>query len=336
MKKNFKSILIAVILALVLSIIINSLLLFVLDMFNFSNLMLPTLLGFILILDLFCIFLSQKLFKGVLFEWLFTLSTLIMISFLMGVAVFSLAINEFNFSNFDFIGAIKRIITWDPVFFGVMLVVFAVIASIYFSFVDRKIWKFLRFTGLGGKGKLNQLEANLENSRWMEESEKKKIFKPYLYSQLNLVKKDGVPVMAKLLDNGKDMEVLFNSPCHSIIIGSTGSGKTTTFVNPMIQLISASASGSSMIVTDPKGELFALHSKFLKERGYDVKVIDLRDTYSSYRWNPLDAIWDNYQFTDEQMMYFWPVLYLPKMKVNSKASLNGICLTKKHILTLIN
>ena len=137
------------------------------------------------------------------------------------------------------------------------------------------------------------MEANLENSRWLNDDEKKKIFKPCKYSQLGNIKKDGVPVMAKLTNKDKDMEILFNSPCHSIIIGSTGSGKT--FVNPMIQLLAASGAGSSMIMTDPKGELFSLHSGFLKERGYDVKVIDLRDTYSSYRWNPLDSIWDHYQ-----------------------------------------
>jgi type IV secretory pathway TraG/TraD family ATPase VirD4 len=48
-------------------------------------------------------------------------------------------------------------------------------------------------------------------------------------------------------------------------------------------------------MTDPKGELFAMHSKYLKERGYDVLLLDLRDTYSSSRWNPLGGIWDMYQ-----------------------------------------
>jgi len=128
----------------------------------------------------------------------------------------------------------------------------------------------------------------------MNDEEQKRLFKTYKYSNLKNTKKDGIPVMAKLTPNGKDMEVAFNSPCHSLIIGSTGSGKTTTFVSPMIQLLGASGAGSSMIMTDPKGELFSLHSGFLASRGYDVKVIDLRDTYSSYRWNPLDGIWDMY------------------------------------------
>ena len=58
------------------------------------------------------------------------------------------------------------------------------------------------------------------------------------------------------------------------VIGATGSGKTTTFINPMIQILARSGAGSSMICTDPKGELFQLHSGLLKERGYKVMVLD--------------------------------------------------------------
>ena len=39
----------------------------------------------------------------------------------------------------------------------------------------------------------------------------------------------------------------------ALVISATGSGKTTTFINPMIQLLGATAAGSSMIMTDPKG-----------------------------------------------------------------------------------
>ena len=38
-----------------------------------------------------------------------------------------------------------------------------------------------------------------------------------------------------------------------------------------------------------------IYSGFLKSRGYNVMVLDLRDTYSSSRWNPLEPIWDAYQ-----------------------------------------
>ena len=238
---------------------------------------------------------AHKMVSGKAYDMIFTISVTLLISFSLSVIVFGLIVNKADFSNFDWLGVLERIMHWDWRFYGLHFVVFVIFSSIYLGFIDRDLWKFMRYTGIGGKGKLKQMEANLENSRWMDDDEKKTIFKPHKYSQLSSVKKDGVPVMAKLTKNEKDMEILFNSPCHSIIIGSTGSGKTTTFVNPMIQLLAASGAGSSMIMTDPKGELFSLHSGFLKERGYDVKVIDLRDTYSSYRWNPLDSIWDHYQ-----------------------------------------
>ena len=238
---------------------------------------------------------AHKMFAGKVHDVVFTFGVLLLVSFFLATIVFALIVNRGNFANFDWLGAFERMMNWDWMFLAIQLGILVVIGAIYFGFFDRDMWRFMRFNGLRGKGKLKEVEANLENSRWMEDDEKKKIFKPYKYSELGSVKKDGVPVMAQLTKNDKDMDILFNSPCHSIIIGSTGSGKTTTFVNPMIQLLAASGAGSSMIMTDPKGELFSLHSGFLKERGYDVKVIDLRDTYSSYRWNPLDSIWDHYQ-----------------------------------------
>ncbi len=148
---------------------------------------------------------------------------------------------------------------------------------------------------LGTRGKDNVIsDSALENSRFLTDKERDSYFPATTYEHLQEVKKDGVPVRAILDKKGK-LEINFLSGTHSLVIGSTGSGKTTTFINPMIQLIGATNCGSSMIMTDPKGELFSLHSKFLKERGYDVLLLDLRDTYASSRWNPLEGIWDMYQ-----------------------------------------
>ena len=138
------------------------------------------------------------------------------------------------------------------------------------------------------------VQGSLENSRFLTDAERDKYFPPFTYESLKDIKKDGVPVRAVLDKHGK-LVGNFKPGVHALVIGATGSGKTTTFINPMIQLIGASASGSSMIMTDPKGELFDLHSKFLQDRGYKVLVLDLRDTYSSSRWNPLEPIWDAYQ-----------------------------------------
>lgn len=147
---------------------------------------------------------------------------------------------------------------------------------------------------LGNKSGNGDIESVLENSRFMTDKERDKNFVPFTYNTIGDVKKDGIPVRA-ILNRKGELECNFMVGAHSLIIGATGSGKTTTFVNPMIQLLASTNCGSSMIMTDPKGELFDLHSGLLHERGYDVKLLDLRDTYQSSRWNPLDSIWDRYQ-----------------------------------------
>ena len=147
---------------------------------------------------------------------------------------------------------------------------------------------------LKGKRNLDVVKGSLENSRFLTDQERDKYFPEYVYSDLAKVTQDGIPVRA-VLDKRNHLQVNFYSGAHSLVIGATGSGKTTTFINPMIQLLAATSAGSSMIMTDPKGELFDLHSKYLESRGYKVLLLDLRDTYSSSRWNPLEGIWDLYQ-----------------------------------------
>ena len=145
------------------------------------------------------------------------------------------------------------------------------------------------------KSKAEGFESNLENSRFMTDKERDFNFNPYKFTKLNESKKDGIPVYAQYNKKRKELDINLASPMHGLIIGATGSGKTTTFINPMIQILGSSSAGSSMICTDPKGELFQLHSGMLQAGGYKVMVLDLRDPYSSFRWNPLGDIYDRYQ-----------------------------------------
>ena len=238
---------------------------------------------------------SHRFVEGKKQEILSFISTVFLISILLAYLTTSIINSKFDFDHIDWFGNFIKVIDLDYNFLGLVFIFIVGFLILYFTFIDRKMINYFGKPGLRGDGKLKSVQTNLENSRWMTPEERNKIFKPHKYSNLVNVKKDGIPVMAKLTKKDKDIDVVYNSPCHSLIIGSTGSGKTTTFVNPMIQLIGATGAGSSMIMTDPKGELFSMHSKFLVSRGYDVKVIDLRDTYSSYRWNPLDDIYDAYQ-----------------------------------------
>lgn len=138
-------------------------------------------------------------------------------------------------------------------------------------------------------------DSPLENSRWMTQKEIDMNFPPEKYSRLKDSKTDGIPLYAVYNKKKKELDINVASGMHSLIIGATGSGKTTTFVNPMVQILGHSAAGSSMICTDPKGELFQMHSKMLADNGYRCMVLDLRDPYSSFRWNPLADFYDRYQ-----------------------------------------
>jgi type IV secretion system protein VirD4 len=116
------------------------------------------------------------------------------------------------------------------------------------------------------KAKEDSIESSLENSRFMTDKEKDDNFSPKRFTRLKEEKKDGIPVYAVYNKKKKELNINIAKPMHGLVIGATGSGKTTSFINPMIQILGKSSAGSSMICTDPKGELFQLHSGMLRNR----------------------------------------------------------------------
>ncbi len=90
----------------------------------------------------------------------------------------------------------------------------------------------------------------------------------------------GIP----LIMNTKEVWV-DNGEYHNIVIGSTGSGKTQTTVLPMVNLLAKH--DESMIITDPKGELYEGTSEYLKSLGYNIVLLNFRDPDQGNSWNPL-------------------------------------------------
>ena len=117
--------------------------------------------------------------------------------------------------------------------------------------------------------------------------------KGFNYHTINTIrssKKDGILVRAE--ETGKSFDINFVEPIHTLCVGTTSSGKTSRFVIPTLQLMSMTASKPSFVVTDPKGELYAKCTNKLVKEGYDVKVLNLREPFSSVQWNPLTYAYD--------------------------------------------
>lgn len=132
-------------------------------------------------------------------------------------------------------------------------------------------------------------EEKFYDQDWLPEKEltSKSKYGYALYDQLHNLNIEGIPIRAEL-KKGKMHVNLYQKDYHSLVIGTTGSGKTTRYVNPTIQILGETATKPSMVISDPKGELYTLHSEKLRRRGYQILSFDLREPFNSTKWNPLD------------------------------------------------
>nr|WP_278679995.1 type IV secretory system conjugative DNA transfer family protein [Clostridium paraputrificum] len=105
--------------------------------------------------------------------------------------------------------------------------------------------------------------------------------------------KGGVPI-----SRYKDKIYIDISPLHTIVIGTTRSGKGQGFVLITIDIFSRAETKSSLVFNDPKGELCGLSKDLLERKGYEVKVIDFFEMENSIGYNPLQIIKDAWREGD--------------------------------------
>lgn len=80
---------------------------------------------------------------------------------------------------------------------------------------------------------------------------------------------------------------------HTLVIGSTGSGKTQSVVLPQIKL--AMHTGESLIIKDNNGELYEQMANHLEEKGYKVLAYNFQDTTLGNNYNPLSLPYHYYK-----------------------------------------
>ena len=108
---------------------------------------------------------------------------------------------------------------------------------------------------------------------------------------------------------------------NNLILGMTRSGKGEMFVISSIDVYSRAKEKTSLIVTDPKLELFKSSKQTLESRGYLVYLLNLEDPIHSMGFNPLDNIVEaylkgDYDGADELAQAFSFSIYHPDKPTN--------------------
>lgn len=84
---------------------------------------------------------------------------------------------------------------------------------------------------------------------------------------------------------------------HSLIIGSTGSGKTQCFILPTLKILAKA--GESIIVTDPKGEIYHKTAGMLKDKGYKIILLNFREPQRGNSWSPFSLPYRYFKYGDK-------------------------------------
>ena len=116
-------------------------------------------------------------------------------------------------------------------------------------------------------------------SRWAVDAEAKETLKKVSVKDPSY-QHAGFPI----INNGKTMWV-DDGESHNLVIGSTGTGKTQCIIHPLVKILAKK--GESMVITDPKAEIYHESAGLLKQRGYKIVVLNFREPQRGNTWNPL-------------------------------------------------
>lgn len=199
-----------------------------------------------------------------------------------GLLLYLCAIAVLNISSLTHEGTFYGLLPFEAFtgnYLPLTLILF--IASLVAIFTSVSSYIFKREKGSHGIGILFKGKSSDGYSKWSTEKDIKSqpdVVK--VIPQSDALDAAGIP----LINNGKEMYV-DNGEYHNLVIGSTGSGKTQTIVKPMVNLLAKK--GESMIITDPKGEIYKYSANYLKKKGYKIIVLNFREPLRGNSWNPL-------------------------------------------------
>ena len=199
------------------------------------------------------------------------------------VAIALLNLEQFAFGDVDHpLHGLNPLPAFAPSHIGVTLVCY--VAALVASVLSVKDKFFDREKGFGFS-----TEAKKETgyAKWESEEKMKNAL-----TKINAIDETTDAAGVPLVNDGKHLWI-DDGEYHNLVIGSTGSGKTEMIVQPLIKVLAKK--GESMIITDPKGEIYERNGRELKERGYNVVVLNFRDPQKGSGWNPLTLPYELYK-----------------------------------------
>lgn len=123
---------------------------------------------------------------------------------------------------------------------------------------------------------------------------------PSMKNRGEKIKKGGLPVCQ--YDNKTYFD---DSPVNNIILGMTRAGKGETFILLMIWLYCNAANKASLIINDPKEELYSMSYGQLKKNDYIPLVLNLDKPTNGIGFNPLDLViqeWKKKNYSDAESL----------------------------------
>lgn len=126
-----------------------------------------------------------------------------------------------------------------------------------------------------------------------------KPFRRYSLTSGNILPKDisgkkpwesgqaGVPLAWNKSDNTVAVD---HTDSHTLVIGPTGSKKSRLVIMPLVRILASA--GESMIISDPKAEIYNRTAAYLGKNDYTIFVLNLRSPMHGQCWNPLSIPYD--------------------------------------------
>ena len=133
-----------------------------------------------------------------------------------------------------------------------------------------------------------------ENTRYVHYSDSTTLPNTVAFDELSNKAVSGV-LKASWHVDGRLMQTYTEQENHVGVIAATRLGKTTSYVIPTIISFARQQVKRSLIISDPKGEIYRHTAETLREEGYRVILLNFRDYLHSECWNMLTPIFRKYK-----------------------------------------